>query len=154
MKSFLFPLLLLLPLLPAVGAEPLPLITTLGEHALTPGITLRVEERGKDPLSFTIARRRADGTSSESGYSPLADLGKPFVLCWQPDKKRLWVASATVIGHVEISDQIGKPGEPNQSNAKAVMNFTMKISRERAAEMPPEFRTAADKWLTITDAKK
>ena len=154
MKSFLFPLLLLLLVLPAVGAELSSLITTLGKHVLTPGITLRIKERGKDPLGFTIARRFADGTSSESSYSPLADRGEPFVLCWQPDKKRLWLASARVIGHVEISDQPGKPGEPKQSNAKADMNFTMTISRERAAEMPAEFRTAAGKWLTITDAKK
>lgn len=139
---------------PVAGAASNPLITTLGEHALAPGITLRVEERGKDPLGFTIARRFADGTGSESGYSPLADPGEPFVLCWEPDKKRLWLASARVIGHVEISDQHGQAGEPNQSKATGDMNFTMKISRERATEMPAEFRAAASKWIIITDGKK
>ena len=134
--------------------EPTRLITTLGEHALSSGITLRIEERGADPLHFTIARRFADGTSTESGFGPLAEPGKPFVLCWQPDRKRLWAASAIVIGHVDIREQNDKDAASNQSNSEGEMNFTLNISPERAAEMPVEFRAAASNWVVIADVKK
>jgi hypothetical protein len=138
-------------------AEPTRLITTLGEHALSADITLRINERGADPLSFTVARRFADGTSTESGFGPLAEPGKPFVLCWQPDRKRLWAASALVIGHVDIRDireQDDKVAASNESNAKGSMNFTLNISPEQAAEMPAEFRAAASSWVVISDGKK
>jgi hypothetical protein len=135
-------------------AGPTRLITTLGDHVLSPGITLRIEERGADPLHFTIARRFSDGTSTESGFGPLAESGKPFVLCWQPDRKRLWAASAIVIGHVDIREQDDKDAASNQSNSAGDMNFTLNISPERAAEMPAEFRAAASSWVVISDGKK
>ena len=135
-------------------AEPTLLITTLGEHALSEDITLRIEERGADPLHFTVARRFADGTSTESGFGPLAEPGMPFVLCWQPDRKRLWAASAMVIGHVDIREQDDKDAPSNQSNSAGDMNFTLNISPERAAEMPAEFRAAASSWVAISDGKQ
>lgn len=134
--------------------EPSLLITTLGEHALSEDITLRIEERGADPLHFTIARRFADGTSTESGFGPLAEPGKPFVLCWQPDRKRLWAASAMVIGHVDFREQDDKDAASNQSNYEGDMNFTLNISPEQAAEMPAEFRAAASSWVVMSDGKK
>jgi hypothetical protein len=135
-------------------AAPTRLITTLGEHALSENITLRIEERGTDPLHFTVARRFADGTSTESGFGPLAEPGEPFVLFWQPDRKRLWAASAMVIGHVDIREQDDKDAASNQSNSAGDMNFSLNISPERAAEMPAEFRAAARSWMVISDGKK
>lgn len=135
-------------------AEPTRLFTTLGEHALSSDMTLRIEERGADPLHVTIARRFADGTSTESGFGPLAEPGKPFVLCWQPDRKRLWAASATVIGHLDLREKDEKDAASKLSNSEGEMNFTLHISPERAAEMPTEFRAAASNWLVISDVKK
>jgi len=137
----------------AVAAEPPPLITSLGEHPLAEGLRLIVRDRKPDPIEFTIARKFPDGTKTENSLSPLAAPGQPFVFCWVPDKKRLWVASADVTGYVDLSNL---PSEsPKESSSQSnLIHRTSSVPAKLVAEMPANFRDAAAKWFTVAADSK
>src|SRR3954463_10649968 len=86
----------------ALATEPLPLISSAGEHILSDGLRLIIVDGGDRPIQCTVARKYRDQTSAETGYSPLADSGQPFVFCWDLSSRRLWVASQIVVGYINF----------------------------------------------------
>jgi|GEM_PF-6240706 len=139
--------------LSAVAAEPLPLITKLGDHTLAEGLRLIVRERGADPIEFTIARKFPDGTKTESGFSPLAAPGNPFVFCWVLDKKRLWVASQEVTGYIDFSSLPAESPKESSSHSNLI-HSSSSVPAKLVAEMPVAFRKAAAKWFRVAADNK
>jgi hypothetical protein len=139
--------------LPAIAAEPLTLITTLGEHTLAKGLRLIVRERRTDPLEFTIARTFPDGTSTASSMSPLAAPGQPFVFCWVRDRKRLWVASPEATGYVDLFSLVTDELKESRSESTLIHHSTT-VPASLVAEMPPSFRDAAAKWFRVATEEK
>lgn len=134
--------------LSTLAVEPPPLIRSAGEHLLADGLRLIIVDRGDGPIRWTVARKFADQTSAETGRSPLADSGQPFVFCWDVSTKRLWVASQEVVGYVNF---LRLPSETPKdfSDHGNLLYGNSPVSAELAAEMPAHFRVAASPWIRV-----
>jgi len=132
----------------ALAAEPPPLISSAGEHILSDGLRLIIVDRGDGPIQCTVARKYPDQTSAETGYSPLADSGQPFVFCWDLSSRRLWVASQIVVGYINF---LRLPSETPKdfSDHGNLTRGAISLPAELVAEMPANFRAATSQWFRV-----
>ncbi len=154
MKTLLISTLFALLTLGAIAAEPPPLISALGEYKVAPQWRVIFEQKGKDPIAVWLEFKEDEGMSSAESYSPVADIGEPFVACWDAKRKRVWISSAKGTGYLEKTITPAK-GDALRQVSGQTSHFATGVTIPAAvlAEMPADFRRAAAKWFPVAPAK-